>query len=190
MRAMKIWFKRLFLIFGIVFIGLILFSSYWLVFGNGRYFFYLPYASKLALKIGAMEKADLYAKELLLKAENEKEEPRNWNYGNAIHHSHTILGQVALRLGDIDASKIHLIKSGETIGSPQLDTFGPNMALAKELLESGELEAVLRYLNLCKLFWKMDYGKLDRWKTEIMQGKVPDFGLNLRSHLKPLSHMG
>jgi prevent-host-death family protein len=38
------------------------------------------------------------------KSENEKEEPRNWNYGNAIHHSHTILGQVALRLGDIDGN--------------------------------------------------------------------------------------
>ena len=105
------------------------------MFGGGRYYFYLPYASKVALRVDAIEKAESYAREMLITAETEKDESCNWNYGNAIHDSHNILGRVALRRNDIDAAKKHLIKAGRTKGSPQLDTFGTSMVLAKELLE-------------------------------------------------------
>ena len=175
----KTWFKRFLIVFGVLVLGLIIFSGYWIVFGGGRYYFYLPYASKVALRIDAIEKAESYAREMLITAETEKDESCNWNYGNAIHDSHNILGRVALRRGDIDAAKKHLIQAGRTKGSPQLDTFGPSMVLAKELLERGESETVLEYLDLCKVFWEMDYGALDKWKTEINNGRVPDFEANL-----------
>ncbi len=53
------------------------------------------------------------------------------------------------------------------------------MSLAKELLERGEKEVVLRYLDLCKSFWTSSRGQPDRWIDEIKAGKIPDFGPNL-----------
>ena len=67
--------------------------------------------------------------------------------------------------------------AGATPGSPQLNSFGPNMTLAKELLEKGQSEVVLQYLALCKKFWKMDRGQLDEWSATIRGGGIPDFGV-------------
>jgi hypothetical protein len=51
--------------------------------------------------------------------------------------------------------------------------------LAQDLLEKGKRETVLQYFELCRKFWKMDYGKLDQWSREVKSGKIPDFGANL-----------
>jgi hypothetical protein len=72
-----------------------------------------------------------------------------------------------------------LIAAGKSPGSPVMDSFGPNMTLAKDLLEKGERDTVLEYFMLCHKFWKMDHGKLDKWMQEVMDGKNPDFGANL-----------
>jgi hypothetical protein len=53
------------------------------------------------------------------------------------------------------------------------------MTLAKELLEKSETDAVIGYLNQCKVFWEMDEDKLDFWATQISKGRVPKFGANL-----------
>ncbi|HEV3240561.1 MAG TPA: RNA polymerase subunit sigma-24, partial [Casimicrobiaceae bacterium] len=76
-------------------------------------------------------------------------------------------------------AKQFLLKAGATRGSPQLDSFGPNMSLAKDLLEKGERDTVLQYFELCRKFWKLDYGNLDRWAQEVGAGKIPEFGANL-----------
>lgn len=60
-----------------------------------------------------------------------------------------------------------------------MDTFGPNMSLAKDLLEKGERDTVLQYFELCRRFWKMDHGQLDEWTRQVKAGKVPRFGANL-----------
>jgi len=80
-----------------------------------------------------LSKAEDFAKELLHLSSIES---RDWNYGNAIHIGNMVLGQVALRKGEIEKAEMYLLRSGQTPGSPQLDTFGPNMSLAKELLEA------------------------------------------------------
>ena len=103
----------------------------------------------------------------------------DWNYGNAIHKANLALGRVALRSGDTVAATQYLKRAGETPGSPQLNSFGPNMTLAKELLERGEREAVIEYFKLCDRFWDMDWGKLNQWSKEVAAGKQPDFGANL-----------
>lgn len=54
----------------------------------------------------------------------------NWNYGNAIHDGHMVLGRVALRRGDIEAAKRELLEAGKTPESPQLNSLGPNRSLA------------------------------------------------------------
>ncbi len=122
------------------------------------------------------EKAEQYASELLQLAPQSKD---HWNYGNAVHKGNLVMGRIALRRGDIPAAKRHLLAAGETPGSPQLDSFGPNMTLAKELLEKGEREVVLTYLESCAKFWKMGGDQLRSWTATIKGGGIPDFGANL-----------
>jgi hypothetical protein len=66
--------------------------------------------------------------------------------------------------------------SGNTPGSPQLNSFGPDMTLAKELLELGEQEAVMAYLKACSIFWALGKAKLTQWVSAIRQDRMPDFG--------------
>jgi hypothetical protein len=61
-----------------------------------------------------------------------------------------------------------------------LNSFGPSMILAREMLEAGERETVLEYLRLCRSFWKADEGRLERWTQEIKAGRTPDFGPSLK----------
>jgi len=129
-----------------------------------------------AFESSSYERAVVLAEELLRLAEDW---PNNWNYGNAIHHGHRILGLVSLRQGRIEDARRHLILSGQTPGSAQLNSFGPNMQLAKAVLEAGERDAVIEYLQLCRKFWKCDRGRLEAWLLAVRDGKVPDFGPNL-----------
>lgn len=103
----------------------------------------------------------------------------DWNFGNAVHKGNLTLGRVALRAGDIEAAKKFLLEAGRAPGSPQLNSFGPNMTLAKELLEKGEHDAVLEYFQLCAAFWEMDRGRLREWSPLVEKGVIPDFGANL-----------
>jgi tetratricopeptide (TPR) repeat protein len=141
-----------------------------------QHFYRLDDLAKSAYAAGDLEKASKYATELLALA---KEHAGDWNCGNAIHHGNLVLGRIALKQGDVKKASDYLLKAGETTGSPQLDSFGPNMALAKELLEKGEKEPVLKYFEQCRTFWKMDQGKLDEWKSDVTAGKTPDFSGNL-----------
>lgn len=126
---------------------------------------------------GALHLSRAYAEELLATAERFRSD---WNYGNALHKAHLAMGRVDLRQGNRVGAKQHLLEAGRTPGSPQLNTFGPNMILAKELLQWGERDAVLEYLDLCQKFWKMDMGALDAWRRVIKEGQVPNFGPNLQ----------
>lgn len=126
-----------------------------------------------AMDAGATEKAAAYANEMLAAAAQHKED---WNYGNAINDGHTTLGLLALRQGDVDKAREHLLESAQIEGSPQLNSFGPNMSLAKELLDKGETGAVLQYFSLCRTFWKSGATKLDAWSEAVRNGKKPDLG--------------
>jgi hypothetical protein len=103
----------------------------------------------------------------------------DWNYGNAVHKANLALGRLALRDGSKEEAKGFLLEAGKTPGSPQLNSFGPNMVLAKEMLERGNRDAVLEYLDLCSKFWSSDFGALKRWKALIAEGKQPNFAANL-----------
>ena len=107
--------------------------------------------------------------------------PRSHNagrdYGDAVFRGNLVLGRIALHKGQLEAAKQYLIASARTTGSAVLGSFGPNMSLAKELLEQGEKEAVLEYFGLCASFWKND--KLAAWAEQVNQGWIPDFGANL-----------
>ncbi len=140
-------------------------------------FVILNIVAKAAFSAGHYEKAKVYAAELLDVASQYKDD---WNYGNAIHDGHLVLGRIAVKNGDLDKAKTHLLSAGKTPGSPQLKTFGPNMYLANDLLEAGEKETVLEYFRDCKKFWEMNDGRLDSWIASIKGGGKPYFGSNLK----------
>ena len=79
----------------------------------------------------------------------------------------------------MDEAKSHLIKAGNSPGSPQMDTFGPNMALARDLLLVGEREVVIEYFRLCRKFWDHERGQLELWEKQVEKGEIPAFGPNL-----------
>lgn len=139
-------------------------------------FYQLPDLAKRAFKAGEFDKAGHYSNELL---EMAPQYPKDWNYGNAVFYGNLVLGRIAVSRGNLPQAGQYLLAAGASSGSPQLNSFGPNMSLAKELLEKGQSAVVVQYFALCKKFWKMDYGKLDQWTAAARAGKVPDFGANL-----------
>lgn len=126
-----------------------------------------------AYMTGDTIKAKHLAQQLLGMAGNFRD---NWNYGNAVHIANIVLGRVALRVGDIESAKTYLRAAGQIPGSPQLDSFGPDMTLAKELLQHGQRQAVHEYLDACGKFWTTGATRLKSWTTTVDAGGMPDFG--------------
>jgi len=122
------------------------------------------------LKAGDLKRAETLAAELV-KVSREFE--GHWNYGNALHHGNTVLGLVAIKRGDIDNAVEYLSKSGNTPGSPQLDSHGPSFCLAIELLKHHRESEVLSYLSQIEKFWDFGYKHLPKWRADIEQGHVP-----------------
>lgn len=136
----------------------------------------LPDLAKLAFDAGQYEKAQLYAREMLRLA---SEYRNDYGYGNAIYYGNFVLGRLALREGNVALASQYLLNSVTTPGSPQLDSFGPNVTLAKELLEKGQSDLVLQFLAQTRTFWKNDHGKVAEWSAAIHNGRKPDFRANL-----------
>lgn len=132
----------------------------------------LGYLADAALIANRLEKAQKYA-ELML-----ADKSRDWNYGNNVHYGNLALGRIALINGDVESAKEYLLEAGRTPGSPQLDSFGPNMELARQLLERGEKDVILQYFELCGKFWDND-GELEEWTALVQAGLTPDFSMNL-----------
>lgn len=128
----------------------------------------------LAVRAGNLPQAETLAQELLSTATGEK-----YNSGNAIYKGNEILGLISLKRGDIGGAKRYLKLSGETVGSPNLSSFGPNMLLAAALAEAGEKQAVISFFDQCRTFWRMEDGKLAQWSASVQNGIKPNFGANL-----------
>ena len=121
-----------------------------------------------------------HANELLSIA---KESPRDWYYGNAVHQAWIVLGHIALSENELAIAQSALVNAAQVPGSPQLNSFGPNMMLAKLLMERGSEQPVLEYLKLCKQFW--DDRRIDSWIDVVEKGGIPRFGANLRYYWNP-----
>ena len=140
--------------------------------GDTDAFVLLPSAAAAAFHLEQFAYAKQFAERALALAPRFKE---NWNYGNAIHRGHTVLGLLALSVQDYAAAISELYESGETPGSPQLNSFGPTMQLAKALLKDGHVEPVMTYLKQCRAFWETGGTWLDLWERKIREGRVPNF---------------
>jgi hypothetical protein len=140
-------------------------------------FLSLDRAAKMSLAVGRDEDARRFATDMLvLDDKYSRGNPEKAN-GDAVHDGHLVLGRLVLDEGQVEEAKRHLVAAGQSTGSPVLDSFGPNMSLARHLLEKGEQEAVLQYFDLCRKFWRSE--KLDEWTKDIQAGRIPDFGANL-----------
>lgn len=127
-------------------------------------FYAVTQLTSYALAADELSKAKAYAEEALAVASTCDSD---WNYGNAIHDGNMVLGQIALRQGDVQSASDYLLRAGATPGSPQLDSYGPTLDLARELLDAGEKDIVIEYLEQCRRFWKLEAGRLDHWIEEI-----------------------
>jgi tetratricopeptide (TPR) repeat protein len=97
----------------------------------------------------------------------------------AIHECNLILGRVALRRGELKVAGEYLLAAAQVEGKGSLSSFGPNMMLARELLEKGQRDVVAEYFQLCSRFWSYDRGQLARWTAQVKAGEIPQFGANL-----------
>ena len=113
-----------------------------------RKFYRLAYLAQSAFDAGDLEKASHCANDLLREA---PQCPKGWNYGNAIYHGNNVVGRIAIKLVTIEQEKKYLLKTGKTPGPPRLNSFGPNITLAEELLEKGGQDAVLQYFDMCRI---------------------------------------
>jgi len=140
-------------------------------------FYYLGGAAKELFNVGQLSEAKKCAEELASLTPKYKDD---WNYGNAIQDANLIFGRIAVIEGNIEAAKAYLLASAKSSGSPQMNSFGPNVSLAKDLLEKGERDTVVEYFEACRKFWRMDRGRLDDWIALVKDGETPYFGGNLR----------
>jgi len=129
--------------------------------------FLLINVAQTAFESGKIDKAREYANQMLDQVGSD------WHSGDLIHDGNVVLGRIALRSGNTDDAKQHLLTVGETPGSPGLNSFGPDMTLAEELLEAGERNVVLEYFALCSKFWEPE--TLSRWARDVEAGNIPDF---------------
>ena len=127
---------------------------------------------------GNFSEAREYANQLLAIAD--RIQPKeSGSYGVAVHDGNMVLGRLAFHDGKREEAKKFLLKSGLTLGAPTLDSFGPNMSLAKSLIEAGERETVLQYFKECEKFWDFNRGQLKQWQQEVKDGHTPYFGANM-----------
>jgi tetratricopeptide (TPR) repeat protein len=134
-------------------------------------------AAKLSFTFGKYEAARDYANELLALDAQFSSEP--WRSGVAVHDGNLVLGRIEFLQGRVDLAGHYLEEAGKTTGSPVLNSFGPNLSLAMDLLQSGEQDAVIRYFDLCRNFWSLGGDRLTQWTKEVKAGQKPDFGANL-----------
>lgn len=107
-------------------------------------------------------------------------------YGEAVFMRHTYNGLIALDNGDVTLAKKELLMAGRAPKSAALYSFGPNMSLAKRLLEKGERETVLLFLKYCRAFWMLPFWMYFTipWKRAIREGKTPDFKMHLKMFMQ------
>ena len=138
---------------------------------------FTPHLAYHAFKAGDYFKAESYAVSALNLSTSESGEPA----ANASIYGHEVLGLLALKQGAVEPAKLHLLESAKTKGTYLVNKNGPNMELAKALLDKGERDTVIQYLELCKAFWRTKEGlnSLLAWQGAIRAGAMPDFDRQL-----------
>jgi hypothetical protein len=99
--------------------------------------------------------------------------PCDKGYGDAIFLANSYLGRISFKAGDVTAASNYLLEAGKTPGSQLLDSVGPDLALANQLLNAGQVGTVIRFLQQIRVFWKPGQRQIDSWTADIEAGKRP-----------------
>jgi hypothetical protein len=113
---------------------------------------------------------------------------RQMDLGDAVHQANSILGEIALSRSDSRRAGECLVASGKvTKASPALGSYGPDLALMRDLLALKQTQPVLEFLDDCARFWETSRAEPAKWKEAILSGKEPDFGAGFKTHFKRLA---
>jgi hypothetical protein len=94
------------------------------------------------------------------------------DYANRRHWSHTTLGVLAARRGDVSLAKAQLRDSAAVRGDHRLSSYGPSLLLASELCALGEWDAAADYLETCAAFWNPE--PLREWVRQLRERQMPE----------------
>jgi hypothetical protein len=136
---------------------------------------YLQASLKLRdlLLAGDVIAAEALAPEVLLQAQRfRNSQSTNSLDSENVYNAYDALGRGALQRNDLDAAQKYLVLAATTTGSSRLESHGPNLSLAKSLLDLGYKEAVVTFLTSCKAWWPNP--KLDLWISQIRAGQTPE----------------
>jgi hypothetical protein len=104
----------------------------------------------------------------------------DWYYGQAFAIANIVLGRVVLKCdGNVALAADYLRASEATLATPFLKIEGPNMSLAKDLLEAGDRKTVIEFIEASRKSWTSNGGRPEAWERTIRVGGIPNFGPNL-----------
>ena len=131
---------------------------------------FLQLAAEVAVVANEIDKAREYA---YLMLDSDRHGSRH--YGDYVHYGNITLGKISLAQGDVQGAASYLLLAASMPGSQRLNGMGPDMTLAKELLENGERESVLQYFEQCARFWERGQDRLREWAVLVQAGSTPSF---------------
>lgn len=140
--------------------------------------------ARTAIESDDIELANEYAKELVQlakKAENSDLNSLGWREKSELksdmshgkHWGHTVMGQIAIKSGNVKEAEEHLKLSAEVPSDCRLSSYGPSFSLAEQLANLGQWEPVKDYLKSCRSFWEDK--RLDKWHDQLSNKELPDF---------------
>ena len=84
---------------------------------------------------------------------------------------------------DVAEGERQLVLAATSRASLQMNSFGPNMSLPRDLRATGKASAkaaVLVYFDYLPTFWTMDHGAIAVWRSDVENDRAPNFGAHLR----------
>jgi hypothetical protein len=134
---------------------------------------WLLHLPELALMAGRTTKARNYALWLIRSGWQSVAKARHGSQpGEYIHRGNIVLGRIALAANDLQQAKAHLIEAGKAPWVISNEDKQPDMTLVADLLDRGERGAVIEYLKLCHLIWKVHADELSA-RIEAVRNGVP-----------------
>jgi hypothetical protein len=70
-------------------------------------------------------------------------------YTDALHKAHTVLGRIAVKNGKLATAKKHLLISARYVKIAEHTFIQVSPALAADLIDAGQTESVLKFLDIC-----------------------------------------
>jgi hypothetical protein len=93
----------------------------------------------------------------------------------AIYTGNLVLAQAAADSGDLAAAGRYLLQAATTSGTPRIRENGPDTTVARVLLQKGERDSVVEYLQRFRDLWPQGAPLLNRWENTIRAGRQPNF---------------